>query len=91
MYFVGSLPDANLVKALTRAHEWFGRIVGGEASGPCDIAKSEGLCRTYITRILGLAFLAPETTRAILEGKHPSELTAKRLTRSTFQVPLLWA
>ena len=39
-------PDANLVKALTRAHEWFGRIVRGEAKGLGDIANAERLCRT---------------------------------------------
>jgi site-specific DNA recombinase len=36
-----SEPDANLVKALARAHEWWGRIVRGEASGIGDIARAE--------------------------------------------------
>ena len=72
-------PDANLVKALARAHEWFGRIVRGEANGIGDIASAERLCRTYVTRVLCLAFLAPEITKAILEGRQPTELTAKRL------------
>ena len=84
-------PDDNLVRLLTRAHEWFGRIVRGEASGPGDIAKAEGLCRTYVTRVVCLAFLAPEVTKAILEGWQPLELTSKRLIRSALKVPLLWS
>jgi site-specific DNA recombinase len=84
-------PDDNLVRLLTRAHEWFGRIVRGEASGPGDIAKAEGLCRTYVTRVVCLAFLAPEITRAILEGRQPLELTSKRLISSALKVPLLWS
>ena len=80
-----SQPDANLIKALARAHEWFGRIVRGEASGPGDIAKSEGLCRTYVTRVLCSAFLGPEIARTIPEGRQPPELTAKRLIYSALK------
>ena len=84
-------PDANLVKALTRAHEWFGRIASGEAKGLGDIASAERLCRTYVTRVVSLAFLSPEITRGILKGLQPPELTAKRLIRSALHTPLLWA
>lgn len=52
-----SEPDPNLVKALTRAHDWFGRIVRSEANGLGDIAKSERLCRTYVTRVSVWLFL----------------------------------
>lgn len=86
----GSQPDANLIKALSRGHEWFGRIVRGEANGLGDIARTERLCRTYVTRVLCLAFLAPEITKAILEGCQPTELTAKRLIGSALKIPLLW-
>ena len=83
--------DANLVKALRRAHEWFGRIVRGEAGGVGDIARAEGLNRSYVTRVLCLAFLAPEITKVILSGRHPTELTSKRLIRSALRIPLSWA
>lgn len=82
--------DAHLVKALARAHEWFGRIVRGEANGIGDIARAERLDRAYVTRMLCLAFLAPEITEAILEGRQPTELTAKRLLNSALKIPLLW-
>ena len=63
--------DANLVKSLTRAHDWFGRIARGEANGVGAIARAERLDRSYVTRSLCLAFLAPEITKAILEGRQP--------------------
>jgi site-specific DNA recombinase len=85
-----SQPDANLVKALVRAHEWFGEIVRGEAEGIGAIARAEGLDRAYVTRLVCLAFLAPETTKDILEGRHPTEMTAKKLIRSSLRIPLLW-
>ena len=86
-----SEPDANLIKALARAHEWFGRIIRGEASGIGDIARTEGVDRTYVTPLLCLAFLAPEMTKAILEGRQPIELTTKRLISSALGTPLLWS
>ena len=86
-----SRSDANLVKALARAHEWFGQIVRGEMNGVGAIALAERLDRSYVTRVLCLAFLAPEPTMKILEGRQPTELTAKQLISSALKIPLLWA
>jgi hypothetical protein len=36
-----------------------------------------------------LTFLAPDITKAILEGRHPEDLNAARLMRST-RFPLSW-
>lgn len=85
-----SRPDPNLLKALVRAHEWFGQIVRGEVDGIGAIARRERLDRAYVTRMLCLAFLSPEITKAILEGRQPTELTAKRLIKSTLKIPPLW-
>jgi site-specific DNA recombinase len=86
-----SEPDANLVKALARAHQWFGWIVRGEADGIGAIARRERLDRAYVTRVLCLAFLAPEITKEILEGRQPLQPTAKRLINSALGIPLSWA
>ena len=84
-------PDVHLVKALARAHEWFGSIARNEASGLSDIARAARLSRTYVTSFTYLAFLAPHITKMILQGRQPSELTAKRLISSALNMPLLWA
>jgi hypothetical protein len=85
-----SEPDANLVKALRRGHEWFGRLVRGQGICIGDIAHAEQLDRSYVTRLICLVFLAPRITKAILEGRHPTELTAKRLVRVSLNLPLPW-
>ncbi|GFO82588.1 MAG: hypothetical protein A49_22150 [Methyloceanibacter sp.] len=84
-------PDPKLVKALARAHDWFGQIVRGEADGIGAIARAERLDRAYVIRVLSLAFLAPDVTKAILEGRQPTEMTAKRLVKAALKVPHLWA
>jgi site-specific DNA recombinase len=65
----GSEPDANLVRMLVLAHEWFGQIVRCEADGIGAVARAERLARSYVTRVICLAFLAPDVTTAILEGR----------------------
>ena len=53
------------------------------------IAASAGVSRRYFTRLLKLSFLAPDITKAILEGRHPPDLTAGRLITHP-RLPLDW-
>jgi site-specific DNA recombinase len=85
-----SRPDPNIVKALARAHEWFGQIVRGEADGIGAIARAERLDRAYVTRVLCLAFLAPKFIEALIKGQHPTEMTAKALINSALKTSLSW-
>jgi hypothetical protein len=43
----------------------------------------------YVSSLLPLAFLAPETVEAIVTGTQPKDLTAKKLIRRT-RLPLEW-
>jgi site-specific DNA recombinase len=43
------------------------------------IAAETGLPRRYVSRIMQLAFLAPDITEAILEGRQPPQLTPETL------------
>jgi hypothetical protein len=54
-----------------------------------DIAKSEGVVPSYATRLFRLTILAPDIVSAILSGRHPPELTARRLMDDT-RLPLDW-
>ena len=54
-----------------------------------DIAKSEGVVPSYATRLFRLTLLAPDIVSAILSGRHPPELTARRLMDDT-RLPLDW-
>ena len=54
-----------------------------------EIAAEEGVTSSYATRLLRLAFLAPDIVAAISSGKHPPQLTANRLMDDT-RLPLDW-
>jgi site-specific DNA recombinase len=53
------------------------------------MAKRENVEGFYLTRLIRLTFLAPDITKAILEGRHPAELTGARLIRDT-RFPFDW-
>ena len=54
-----------------------------------EIAAEEGISSSYVTRLLRLAFLAPDIVTAILNGRHSPQLTANRLMDDT-RLPLDW-
>lgn len=69
-------------------------LIEGEAGGTRN-APDRSLLRVPAqahrsTRVLRLAFLAPEVVAAILQGRQPPEVTAKRLSLDA-RLPLGWA
>ena len=83
-------PDPALVKAIVRAHDWWARLVSGEAASTAEVASQENLSRRYVNQLLRLAFFDPTITASILEGTQPVELTAKTLSNRP-AIPLMWA
>jgi hypothetical protein len=82
-------PDAGLVRLLTRANAVRDQLLVDRSLTFEDIAKSEGVVPSYATRLFRLTVLAPDIVSAILSGKHPPELTARRLMDDT-RLPLGW-
>jgi hypothetical protein len=62
-------PDRTLVKALARASQWQKLLDGGRHATVREIAEAEGIGKSYVSRILRLALLAPDIVEAILEGR----------------------
>ena len=60
--------DQTLIKAVARAHDWFEQLTTGEAKSINAIAKAEGVTRSYVTRMIRLAFVPPDTVEKILAG-----------------------
>jgi hypothetical protein len=84
-----SNPDPALVRLIVRAHtvrESLHTCSGMELS---ELARHHGVGDSYISRLFRLTFLAPDITKAILEGRQPPELTGVRLMRDT-RFPLNW-
>ena len=77
----------SLVKAVTRAHGWYERIVAGEVATIGQLAQKSGLTRRYVRRILQCAHVSPQITEALLTGKHRTDLTVREIQRS---LPLSW-
>jgi site-specific DNA recombinase len=54
------------------------------------IGSQERVSEGYICRLLRLPSLAPDIITAIISGKNPPQLTAKKLMRLTLQIPVDW-
>ena len=85
-----AIPDTGLVRLLVRANAIRDRLLADRSVTLEDIAKSEGVVPSYATRLFRLTVLAPDIVSAILNGKHPPELTARRLMDDT-RLPLDWS
>ncbi len=73
--------DSTLVKALARAFRWRRLLEDGVYASCEELAAAERINGSYVSRVLRLTLLAPEVVEAILDGRHPPELTMARLFR----------
>ncbi len=79
--------DNTLVKALARAFRWRRKLESGEFDTIAELAEREGIASSYMTRVLRLTLLAPETVEAILDGRQGPEVTLANLMEP---FPLDW-
>jgi site-specific DNA recombinase len=82
--------DPVLVRLLVRAHAIRARLLQDPGLTLKEIAAEEGVSNSYVSRLFRLAFLAPDILGAILNGRHPPQLTANRLMDDT-RLPLDWS
>jgi hypothetical protein len=64
-----SQPDGTLVKALARAHRWQRMLESGQAASAAELADTDRINRSYVSRILRLTLLAPDIVERILDGR----------------------
>jgi site-specific DNA recombinase len=83
--------DQSLLRAVARAHCWFDDLVTGRCGSMVEIAKGNEVGKQYVSRLICLAFLAPETVERIVAGRQPPELTAQTLRTGHFDIPVDWA
>jgi hypothetical protein len=82
-------PDRSLCRLLAQAHKYHAMVMQSAGKTMGQLAAEADVGGSYFARVLRLSFLAPEVAKAILHGRHPIELTAKRLVSET-QIPIAW-
>ncbi len=74
-----ALIDNAMVKLVARGHRWHRQLFDGTHASIADLAKSENISPSFVSRTLRLAYLSPTLVEAILDGKYPAHLTMKDL------------
>lgn len=72
-------PDNTLVKALARAFRWKRKLESGDFANIAELAESEGIAPSYMTRVLRLTLLSPDIVEAILDGRQWPEVALAQL------------
>jgi hypothetical protein len=80
-------PDGTLVKALARAWRWQKLLDEGVYASVSEIGDAENISKSYVSRILRLALLAPDIIEAILTGRTEQEMMLEQLERP---LPASW-
>jgi hypothetical protein len=79
--------DRTLVKALGRAHRWQRMLDDSVYASVSEIGDAENISKSYVSRILRLALLAPDIVETILAGRTDQALALEQLERP---LPASW-
>lgn len=82
--------DEKLIKAIARAHGWWGELMENPDLGIAGLAARHGISESWATRMLRLAFLDPAIIELVLDGKAPAHFTLETL-KDPDAVSALWA
>lgn len=82
-------PSGSLVRLLAQAHQWNAQLRGGETDISA-LAVTVGRTTSYVTRIVRLAYLAPDVTAVMLRGQQRAGVSSYNLTLPD-AVPMSWS
>ena len=85
----GSTPNPQIINLVVQAKQWFTGLSSSKYSSLSDIARGVNLDKSYVSRVITLAFLAPDILEKIITGDHSYLLTPERL-RKACPLPLRW-
>jgi len=80
--------DSTLVKAIARAFRWQRMLETSRYATIKEIARTEKINSSYVSRVLRLTLLAPATVEAILDGRASAGLT---LMEAMAPFPVSWS
>jgi hypothetical protein len=81
-------PNPKLIQTIVRAHAWARLLMDGTHKTIESLARSAGVDPKVVRYSIRMAFLAPDITKAILEGDQITGIRFKDFTRT---LPLSWA
>jgi len=81
-------PDLTLMRAIVRAHTWLKLLLDGHVLSMEELARHVKHERIYVRRILRLAFLNPDFTSAVLDGRQPEHVSLTDLIET--DLPNSW-
>jgi hypothetical protein len=79
--------DNAMVKAIARAFRWRRLLESGAYATVEEIAATEKINGSYVSRVLRLTLLAPDIVEAILDGRQPTILQLDTLLKPA---PVEW-
>ncbi|MBU1212622.1 MAG: hypothetical protein KJ587_15315 [Alphaproteobacteria bacterium] len=82
--------DRSLKRLVAQARQFNGLVMNSNARSMRELAVEVGVSGSYFTRVFRLNFLAPDITKAILQGRQPPEFSAF-LLMSTGQFAGCWS
>lgn len=83
--------DPAMMRLILRARSMWGKVQRGEVAGLGELATQEDVSGSYASRLIRLAFLAPDVLSAIMIGRHPAELSAASLLQECRRgLPVSW-
>src|SRR5690606_9374043 len=71
--------DAHVLRAIARAWNWRRRLERGEASTIADIAMTEKVTDRFVSRMMRLAWLAPDVLEKLVNHRIPPALSLSDL------------
>ena len=82
--------DPRVVALLAKANRWFEALTSATHSSIVSIAEEHDVARADVTRIVYLAFLAPDIVERLVGGERPARFSIRRLMELA-PLPLAWA
>jgi hypothetical protein len=80
-------PDGTSAMALARAWRWQKLLDDGLHTSVTEISEAEQINKSYVSRILRVALLAPDIIEAVLERRSGKALMLEQVERP---LPAIW-
>jgi hypothetical protein len=84
-------PNTTLINLFVKAFDVREKILNGTGESIEASARRIKTNANYITALLQISFLAPDIIAAVLDGRHPTTLTARNFITKTHTLPREWS